>query len=99
MAEEMRRPLIGDARPGEVQRTINGGRPMARDRARPGNLPAEATTFVGRRRELANVKATLATARAVSLVGPGGVGKTRLALRAAVELRRNFSDGAWLVEL
>jgi predicted ATPase len=54
---------------------------------------------VGRRRELAEIRRKLATARLVSLVGPGGVGKTRLALRAAADLSRGFRDGAWLVEL
>jgi len=64
-----------------------------------GNLPAEATSFVGRRRELAEIRKKLTTARLVSLVGPGGVGKTRLALRTAADLGRGFADGAWLVEL
>ena len=64
-----------------------------------GNLPADATSFVGRRRELAEIRKKLTTARVVSLVGPGGVGKTRLATRAAADLGRGFSDGAWLVEL
>jgi len=59
----------------------------------------EATSFVGRRRELAELKRRLTGARLVSLVGPGGVGKTRLALRAASDLARGFKDGAWLVEL
>ncbi|GAA2215347.1 LuxR family transcriptional regulator [Nonomuraea monospora] len=72
---------------------------MARPPRRLGNLPAEATSFVGRRRELAAVRARLAEARLVTLVGPGGVGKTRLALRAAGELGRAFPGGAWLVEL
>jgi predicted ATPase len=64
-----------------------------------GNLPAEVTSFVGRRRELGEIRNKLATARLVSLVGPGGVGKTRLALRAAANLGRGFADGAWVVEL
>jgi predicted ATPase/DNA-binding CsgD family transcriptional regulator len=64
-----------------------------------GNLPAETTTFVGRRRELSEVKKKLATTRMVSLVGPGGVGKTRLGLRIAADLSRGFADGAWFVEL
>ena len=72
---------------------------MARSRRRIGNLPAEATTFVGRRRELAELRRTLAGARLVSLVGPGGVGKTRLAIRMATDLERGFADGAWWVEL
>jgi predicted ATPase/DNA-binding CsgD family transcriptional regulator len=72
---------------------------MARPARRPGNLPVEATSFVGRRRELADLRKKLGVARVVSLVGPGGVGKTRLAIRAAGDLARGFKDGAWLVEL
>ncbi len=72
---------------------------MPRSPRRPGNLPAEATSFIGRRHELAEARKKLATARLVSLVGPGGVGKTRLAVRAATDLGRGFADGAWLVEL
>jgi predicted ATPase/DNA-binding CsgD family transcriptional regulator len=72
---------------------------MARPIHRPGNLPAEATSFIGRRSELAELRKKLTTARLVSLVGPGGVGKTRLAIRIGADLRRGFRDGAWLVEL
>src|SRR5437763_9788425 len=72
---------------------------MARPARRSGNLPADATSFVGRRRELAEVRTKLTEARLVSLVGPGGVGKTRLAIRAATDLGRGFRDGAWLAEL
>jgi predicted ATPase/DNA-binding CsgD family transcriptional regulator len=72
---------------------------MARRTRRRGNLPAEATSFIGRRRELAELRKKLGAARLVSLVGPGGVGKTRLAIRIATDLARGFPDGAWLVEL
>jgi predicted ATPase/DNA-binding CsgD family transcriptional regulator len=72
---------------------------MARPTHRSGNLPAEVTSFIGRRRELAEVRSKLTQARLVSLVGPGGVGKTRVALRAAAGLGRGFRDGAWLAEL
>src|SRR5438270_5320708 len=72
---------------------------MARPTRRPGNLPAEPTSFIGRRREIAELRKKLMTARLVSLVGPGGVGKTRLAIRAATDLGRGFAGGAWLVEL
>jgi len=64
-----------------------------------GNLPVDMTSFVGRRRELADVKKSLSMARLVTLTGMGGVGKTRLALRVAEELHRGFTDGVWLVEL
>ena len=58
-----------------------------------GNLPAELTSFVGHRGELAEVRKLLAGSRLVTLTGPGGVGKTRLALRAAAGLARAFRDG------
>lgn len=69
------------------------------NRAAAGNLPAEPTSFVGRRRLLAEVKAAFAGTRLLTLVGPGGVGKTRLALRAAADLRRTVPDGVWFVDL
>src|SRR3982074_2089222 len=72
---------------------------MARPMRRSGNLPTEATSFIGRRSELAELRKRLTVARLVSLVGPGGVGKTRLAIRIATDLARGFRDGAWLVEL
>jgi predicted ATPase/DNA-binding CsgD family transcriptional regulator len=72
---------------------------VARPRRRIGNIPAEATSFVGRRQELAETRKTLSGARLVSLVGPGGVGKTRLAVRIAGDLGRGFAGGAWWVEL
>jgi predicted ATPase/DNA-binding CsgD family transcriptional regulator len=72
---------------------------MARPTRRQGNIPAEATSFIGRRRELAEARKKLTQARLVSLVGPGGVGKTRLAIRLAADLGRGFDSGGWLVEL
>lgn len=64
-----------------------------------GNMPAELTSFIGRRQQLQEIKSALTGARMVTLVGPGGVGKTRLALRSATDLRRGIADGVWLVEL
>jgi predicted ATPase/DNA-binding NarL/FixJ family response regulator len=63
------------------------------------NLPAELTSFVGRRSEMAAVKQALGQSRLVTLIGVGGVGKTRLVLSAASEVRRAFSDGVWFVDL
>ncbi|MFG3052934.1 ATP-binding protein [Kitasatospora sp. NPDC048239] len=65
----------------------------------PGGLPAEVTSFVGRREELAALAGLLAGARLVTVTGPGGVGKSRLALRAAARAAGAFPDGAWLVEV
>ncbi|MEV5607659.1 LuxR C-terminal-related transcriptional regulator [Streptomyces sp. NPDC052225] len=73
--------------------TRSSGRRMS------GELRAEATSFVGRRRELAQVAEVLRRARLVTLTGPGGVGKTRTAVRAAHELREAFPSGVHLVEL
>ncbi|CAM5693272.1 hypothetical protein AQI96_37355 [Streptomyces canus] len=64
-----------------------------------GNLQADVTSFVGRERELARVRRLLSTGRVVTLTGPGGVGKTRLARRAAAQAHRAFPDGVWLVQL
>jgi non-specific serine/threonine protein kinase len=66
---------------------------------RTGNLPAEVTRFIGRRQELSQIKDALERYRLVTLCGPGGVGKTRLALHVAADVRRSFADGVWLVEL
>jgi predicted ATPase/DNA-binding CsgD family transcriptional regulator len=64
-----------------------------------GALPAELTSFIGRRRELNETRRLLERNRMLTLTGPGGVGKTRLALRIAAEVRRSFPDGVWFVEL
>jgi predicted ATPase/DNA-binding CsgD family transcriptional regulator len=60
-------------------------------------LPAQLTSFVGRDREICAVKELLASARLVTLTGPGGSGKTRLALRAATDLIPAFADGVHFV--
>jgi predicted ATPase/class 3 adenylate cyclase len=68
---------------------------------RPGNLPPQLTSFVGRELESEQVVATLGRARVVTLTGVGGVGKTRLALHVAgmVTIAERFPDGCWLCEL
>jgi predicted ATPase len=63
------------------------------------NLPVQLTSFVGRERELADVKQLLRSARLVTLAGAGGCGKTRLALQVAADLLDGFPDGAWFVDL
>jgi predicted ATPase/DNA-binding CsgD family transcriptional regulator len=64
-----------------------------------GNLPTEVSSFVGRRRESAEIKRLLTAARLVTMTGVGGVGKTRLALRVGADVRRAFPDGVWFVDL
>jgi non-specific serine/threonine protein kinase len=64
-----------------------------------GNLPLELSSFVGRRRELVEAKRLLSVSRLVTLTGVGGVGKTRLALHVAMQVRRAFGGDVWVVEL
>ena len=73
----------------------SGGSPWRR----AGDLPAEVTSFVGRAEQLARLRELLHGSRMVTLTGPGGVGKTRIALRALPELRPRYPDGVFLVEL
>jgi predicted ATPase/DNA-binding winged helix-turn-helix (wHTH) protein len=78
------------------------GLPAAHDPlpdTRRHNLPAELTSFVGRRRELAELHRLLTGSRLLSLTGAGGVGKTRLAVRLVSDLVSEFPDGAWLIDL
>ena len=63
------------------------------------NLPLNLTSFIGRERELAEAQEKLAAARLLTLIGPGGTGKTRLSLQVALEQIGHFKDGVWLVEL
>src|SRR5919205_765658 len=98
-------------RPGD-ERRCPGGRQVSRRTAEAGSgmattkptgsvrgvLPAELTSFVGRRRELSETRRLLAASRMLTLTGVGGVGQTRLALRMAAEVRRSFPDGVWFVE-
>jgi len=72
--------------------------PKAREAALT-NLPVPLTRFVGREREITEVKQMLATTRLLTLTGTGGIGKTRLARRSGFELVSAFKDGVWFVEL
>jgi predicted ATPase len=65
----------------------------------PNNLPAQFTSFVGRERDMASVRRLLGTVRLLTLLGPGGIGKTRLSLQSAAEALDDFPGGAWLIEL
>jgi predicted ATPase/class 3 adenylate cyclase len=67
--------------------------------ARPNNLPLQLTSFVGREEEIAEVERLLGQTRLLTLTGPGGSGKTRLALRVAADLLPRYSDGACFVDL
>lgn len=63
------------------------------------NLPQQLTSFIGRQRELAQIRSLWSQTRLVTLTGPGGIGKTRLALHIAAEVLREYEDGVWLIEL
>jgi predicted ATPase/class 3 adenylate cyclase len=65
----------------------------------PNNLPLQITTFIGREGELQELAALVRRSRLVTVVGTGGLGKTRISLQVAAELSDEFSDGVWLVEL
>ncbi|MEU9349506.1 BTAD domain-containing putative transcriptional regulator [Streptomyces griseoloalbus] len=73
--------------------------PAAPEPSRPGNLPARLTSFVGREADIETLRADLAAARLVTLLGPGGAGKTRLSQEAAETVRQTSPDGVWLAEL
>ena len=65
----------------------------------PNNLPLQPTTFIGRDKELAEVRRLVATARLLTLTGAGGCGKTRLGLQLAADSLDRFPNGVWVVEL
>jgi predicted ATPase/class 3 adenylate cyclase len=65
----------------------------------PNNLPAQVTSFVGREREMSEIKRLFPTTRLLTLTGPGGTGKTRLSIHIAADLLEQFPHGVWLVEL
>src|SRR5258708_34387502 len=64
-----------------------------------GNLPAEPNAFIGRERDLADLVSMLGRVRMLTLRGPGGIGKTRLALKLAANLAEDYPDGVWIADL
>jgi predicted ATPase/class 3 adenylate cyclase len=73
--------------------------PLRSLRVQPHNLPMQLTSFIGREREIAEVKYLLGKTRLLTLTGPGGCGKTRLAAQAALQALPAYADGVWLVDL
>jgi len=65
----------------------------------PSRLPSERTSFVGRRKELEEIKRLIGETRLLTLTGPGGIGKTRLALKAGEEVANDFEDGVYFIPL
>ncbi len=99
-------PLRGYRFTGEVRALDAEGRALppaapapAAPRQTPTNLPAPVSDFIGRETELREVRELLRHNRLVTLVGTGGIGKTRLGLEAARSVLEEFPDGVWLAEL
>ena len=79
---------------------VESSRPRpGEDRNAPRNLPAQASSFVGREYELSELRQLLSRARVITLAGTGGVGKTRLVLQLAASMPNGSGDGAWFVDL
>jgi predicted ATPase/DNA-binding CsgD family transcriptional regulator len=78
---------------------MSGDNPRTRQVTTANNLPAELTSFVGREPQLAELRRLLHRSRLITLTGPGGSGKTRLALRLSTEVLDRYPGGAWLVDL
>jgi hypothetical protein len=94
------RPLPSQPRLGQHRKAnFEGVMTSAKPWLQLGNLPIDSTSFVGRRRELSEARRLLGDAQLLTLTGVGGVGKTRLALRLAADVRRTFPDGVWLADL
>jgi predicted ATPase/class 3 adenylate cyclase len=96
--------LRGIAKPEEVYQLVDPDLPrdfppLSGTESTPHNLAHPLTSFVGRARNLVETKALLAQARLLTLLGVGGLGKTRLALELAGEVLADFPDGVWFVDL
>jgi predicted ATPase len=91
--------LAGATRAVKAEQHDEADAQLASPRALRTNLHRSLTSFVGREREIAEVKRLLGSTRLLSLTGPGGMGKTRLALEVGAALQEDFADGVWLIEL
>jgi predicted ATPase/DNA-binding SARP family transcriptional activator len=99
---EQTKALYDQLSKGEPPPGISPGRAASLShlaQTRGSNLPVRLTSFVGREREIEEVKRLISATRLLTLTGAGGSGKTRLAIRAATDLVDDFADGAWWVEL
>jgi predicted ATPase/class 3 adenylate cyclase len=88
------RPPDGD----KVYRVVRAGEWWLPVKEIPNNLPHQTTSFIGRERELGEVKSLLGSARLLTLLGMGGLGKTRLSLQAAAEVIHEYPDGVWFID-
>lgn len=98
---EQTRTLYDRIRAGKESLPAEPARPVKDLREQPPmtNLPVPLTSFIGREREIEEVNRLLSTTRLLSLIGSGGIGKTRLAIQAGRDLLQSYRDGVWWVEL
>ena len=73
--------------------------PLLSGQAPAGNLPTHVSSFIGRARELSEIRSALPRTRLLTLTGPGGTGKTRLSLQVAGGVQGIYEHGVWFVEL
>jgi predicted ATPase/class 3 adenylate cyclase len=92
---DFRAPADGE----KVYRVVKSGERWVPVKEIPNNLPQQSTSFVGREREIGELKSLLLKTRLITLLGMGGLGKTRLSLQVAAETMPRFPDGAWFVDL
>jgi len=83
----------------KAYRVVRVGHQWMPVREIPNNLPVQGNAFIGRERERAELRALLVKSRLVTLLGMGGLGKTRLSLQVATELLGQFTDGVWFLDL
>jgi predicted ATPase len=93
--DEATPPLDGE----KVYRVVRLGDTWRPVREVPNNLPQQNTSFIGRERERRELRAALRSVRLVTLLGMGGLGKTRLSLQVGAELMAEFPDGVWFLDL
>jgi predicted ATPase/DNA-binding SARP family transcriptional activator len=101
LREEMRRKgqVVLSQSSAEGKQMTEASEGLAPAAAVPHNLPTPLTSFIGRENEQEDVKSGLASFRLVTLMGAGGIGKSRLALQVASEVRNEYPDGVWWIEL
>ncbi|MBV9357694.1 MAG: helix-turn-helix domain-containing protein, partial [Chloroflexi bacterium] len=98
VAARRHQPAAEDSSPSTDAHRANAGQAATAGSAR-ARLPTQLTSFIGRRRELADARRLLPSTRLLTLTGPGGSGKTRLGLQLAAEVAADFPDGVWFVPL